>query len=184
MKKFHLPFTILPAIILLCLTISCQSQQDRDNIKAEEEEMKAEKEMKALADKDVEAWSKGNISWYDEILSPEFVMHGVDSEDIIGIEANKENVTSTRTGFPDFNATIDELIIKGDNFVARWTVTGTNTGPFGDLQPTGKKIKISGVTINHVEDGKISESWMFFNQATMLTQLGFTITPPEVQIEQ
>ncbi|MCK5207633.1 MAG: ester cyclase, partial [Cyclobacteriaceae bacterium] len=91
----------------------------------------------------------------------------------------KEYVTSTRTSFPDFEATIDELIIKGNKSIGRWTVTGTNTGPYGELPPTGKKITISGVTMGHVVDGKVSEQWMFYNQALSFTQLGFTITPPE-----
>ena len=170
MKKLILQFTVLPAIILLCLTFSCQQQGN--NIKAEEE-------MKALMDSYIEIWNEGNLSLLDEILSPKFVRHQVDiSEDIIGIDAMKENVTFYRTGYPDFNVTFDELIIKGDSIAERWTATGTNTGPFGDLPPTGKKTKISGVTISHVVDGKVSEQWIFYNQAALLTQLGYTITPP------
>lgn len=180
MKKSLIQFTILPAIILLCLTSNCQ--QNVNNIKSEEE-------MKALFDNSIEVWNGGNLSLLDEILSPEYVCHYVDiSEDIIGIEANKEYVTSTRITYPDLNVTVDELIIKGDKIVSRWTLTGTNTGsstgPGGDLPPTGKKIKISGVTISHVVDGKMIESWYFYNYAAGLIQLGFTITPPEEQNEQ
>ena len=170
MKKIIFPIL---ALSLIASTICCQEKIDD------------EKEMKALADKYLELWNEGNLSLCDEILSPEIVRHTVDIyEDIIGIEAFKEYVTSMRTTFPDFNATLDELIIKGDNIVARWTVTGTNTGPFGDLPPTGKKVKYSGVNISHVIDGKLIEEWVYFNQAAFLTQLGFTITPPETQMDQ
>jgi hypothetical protein len=124
--------------------------------------------MKALADKLLEVWNEGNLSLLDEILSPEVVRHEVDiSEDIIGIEANKENVTSTE-----------------DKSIGRWTVTGTNTGPYGELPPTGEKMKISGINVNKVTDGKIIEQWVYYNQAAALTQLGFTIIPPETQTEQ
>ena len=170
MKKII--FSIL-AFSLIAGTICCQEEIDN------------EKEKKVLADKYVEAWNEGNLSLFDELLSPEIVRHTVDIyEDIIGIEAFKEYVTSMRTSFPDFNATLDELIIKGDNIVARWTVTGTNTGPFNEMPPTGKKVKYSGVNISHVIDGKLIEEWVYFNQAAFLTQLGFTITPPETQDEQ
>ena len=170
MKKII--FSVL-ALSLIAGSGSCQEKIDN------------EKEMKALADKYLELWNEGNLSLCDEILSPEFVRHTVDVyEDIIGIEAFKEYVTSMRTSYPDFNATLDELIIKGDNIVARWTVTGTNTGPYGELPPTGKNVKYSGVNISDVVDGKLIEEWVYFNQAAMLNQLGFTITPPETQNEQ
>ena len=146
---------------------SCQQKTDSD------------KEMKALADKSIEVWNGGSLSLFDEILSSEYVYHGNDAIDIIGIDASKERVTSIRTSFPDFKVTLNELIITGDKGVVRWTMTGTNTGPFGELPPTGKKISVSGVNISHVVDGKISENWQFYNQALFYTQLGFTLTPPE-----
>ncbi len=143
-----------------------------------------EKEKEALTDKELEAWNNGNLSMIDESFSAEGVMHIVDSKDIVGIQAKKDYIVSIRTSFPDFNVTSDETIIKGDNIVLRWTATGTNTGPYRELPPTGKKIKFSGALISHVVDGKISEQWQHYNRAAFLIQLGYTITPPEVQIEQ
>jgi len=137
-----------------------------------------EKEMKAHSDAQLEVWNTGNLSLFDEILSPEIVTHFADVEDLIGIEANKGWVTSTRTGFPDINITFDDLIIKGEYIVVRWTFTGTHTGLFYDMPPTGKKVKITGAFISHVVDGKEIESWQHLNQLAMLTQLGYTITPP------
>ena len=170
MKKII--FSIL-ALSLIAGSASCQEKIDN------------EKEKKVLVDKYLEAWNEGNLSLFEELLSPEIVRHTVDIyEDIIGIEAFKEHVTLQRTTFSGFNVTLDELIIKGDNMVGRWTLTGTNTGPFGELPPTGKKVKFSGVEVSHVVDGKMVEQWVYYNQAAIFTQLGFTITPPETQIEQ
>jgi len=147
---------------------SCQQKSD------------TEKEMKAIADKTLEVWNKGNLSLFDEILSPDYVFHVVDiADDIVGIEANKENIVSYRTGYPDLNITMDKLIITGDYSMVRWTFTGTNTGPIHDSPPTGKMVKFSGAMISHVVDGKSKESWQYFNQAAVLIQLGYTITPPE-----
>jgi predicted ester cyclase len=49
----------------------------------------------------------------------------------------------------------------------------------GDLPPTGNKVKYSRVEISRIVDEKVIESWIYFNQATQMTQLGYTITPPE-----
>ena len=164
MKKY------LFALIAFSLLVGASCQQKID----------IEKERIALADKYVKAWNEGNLSLFDEVLSPECVRHHVDiSEDIIGIEAIKEYVTYMRTGFPDLNVTLDELIIAKDHSIGRWTITGTNTGPMGDSPPTGKKIKYSGVEVARVVDGKTVESWIYYNQAALFIQLGYTITPPE-----
>ncbi len=166
---------IIFSILALSLIVGSGSCQEKSN---------NEEEMKARVDTYLELWNEGNLSLCDELFSPEIVRHTVDiSEDIIGIEAFKEYVTSFRIGFPDLNVTVDELIIKGDNVVGRWTFTGTNTGPFGELPPTGKKVKFSGVEVGHWADGKVIEQWQFYNQAAVLTQLGYTITPPETQSE-
>ena len=133
----------------------------------------------AMADKYVKAWNEGDLSLFDEVLTPECVRHHVGiSEDIIGIEAIKEYVTYMRTAFPDLNVTLDELIIAEDHSIGRWIVTGTNTGPMGDSPPTGKKVKYSGIEVARIVDGKTVESWIYYNQAALFIQLGYTITPP------
>ena len=165
----------LLVLIAFSFLVGASCQQKIDN----------EKERIVMANNYVKAWNEGDLSLLDKVLSPECVRHHVGiSEDIIGIEAIKEYVTYMRTGFPDLNVTLDELIIKGDNMVGRWTVTGTNTGPFGELPPTGNKVKFSGVEVSHVVDGKVVEQWVYYNQAVIFTQIGFTITPPETQKEQ
>ena len=163
MKKYL--FTLIA--ISLMAGASCQQKTDSD------------KEMKVIADKTSEVWNTGNVSLFDEIFSPEIVLHSNESEDLIGIEANKAWVTSTRTGFPDFNVTFDKIIIKGEYTAVGWTATGTNTGPFLDLPPTGKKVKFSGAFISHVVDGKAIEIWQHYDGSSLLTQLGYTISPPE-----
>jgi steroid delta-isomerase-like uncharacterized protein len=164
MKKY------LFVLIAFSFLVGASCQQKIDN----------EKERIALGDKYVKAWNEDNLSLFDEVLSPECVRHHVGiSEDIIGIEAIKEYVTYMRTGFPDFNVTLDELIIAEDHSIGKWTVTGTNTGPLGDLPPTGKKVKYSGIEVTRIVDGKIIESWLYYNQAALFIQLGYTITPPE-----
>jgi predicted ester cyclase len=57
------------------------------------------------------------------------------------------------------------------------TSTGTHTGP-GQIPPTGKKIKVSSVSIIRLVNGKIAEQLIYANRAAVLRQLGFTFTPP------
>jgi steroid delta-isomerase-like uncharacterized protein len=176
LKKMVTYFSIFPLIILLCLTFSCQQQV---------EEGITEEEVKALVEKDLEIWNEGNLALADELIAPDYVEHTADiSEDIVGIDAFKERVTILRTNYPDFNITVEELIVKDDKIVWRWIATGTNTGTTNDIPPTGKKTRFEGVGIIRVANGKFVERLIYYNEATMLRQLGYTFTPPQEPSEQ
>ena len=162
-------------LFLLCLSFSCQQQV---------EEGLTEEEAKALVERDMEIYNEGNLTLLNEHIDSNYVQHYAGKENIEGIDAFKEYVTNLRTGYPDFHLSVEELIIKDDRIVWRWIITGTLTGTWNDIPPTGKNMRVEGVGILRVVDGKIVERLLYFNEASMLIQLGFTITPPEIQAEQ
>ncbi|MBA7669903.1 hypothetical protein ES703_78041 [subsurface metagenome] len=177
MKKSLLQITmIIPIILLLCFTFSCQQQV---------EEGITEEEAKSFMDAVLDIWNEGNLALIDEHYATDYVRHYVDIyEDIVGIDAFKQWITNARTIWPDFNVTQEgEMIFKDDKIVSRWIAEGTNTGPlimpFGTFPSTGKKVRFYGVFIIHVIEEKIVEEWIYLNQASLLQQLGFTFTPPQ-----
>ena len=76
---------------------------------------------------------------------------------------------------PDYHTTIEDLIAEGNKVVARVTLTGTHTGDFYGIPPTGKRINLSAIYIVRIQDGKIVEHWGEENGVTVLRQLGFKI---------
>ena len=164
-------------LIMLGLTVSCQRQATN---------AQSEEKMEALVERALEVWNKGNLALIEELYAPNYVAHQVDEANgnYEGYEAFKEYVNYIRTGYPDLNCKSDEMIVKGDKVVIRYTCTGTNTGPRGEAPPTGKKIQFSGVVISHIVNGKIAEDWGYRNLAALLTQLGYTITPPPTVSEK
>lgn len=163
--------TSVITLIFLCFILSCQKQA---------EEALTEEEVKTLNGRISEIFNEGNVALVDELYTPEVVRHDCGlPEYIIGLDALKNYFTNNRTTFPDMNMTIEETIVKGDKIVWRWTITGTNTGSMGEIPPTGKKVRFSGVSIALLVEGKMAEIWDFYNQAALLQQLGFTITPPQ-----
>ena len=164
-------------IFLLCLTYSCQMPVE-EGITMEEAQ--------ALVEKDQKIWNEGNMDMVDEIIAPDYVEHtaNIPEDDVVGIEAFKERVTILRTFFPDFNVNVEELIVKDDRIVWRWICSGTNTVTLTDIPPTGKKMQFEGVGILRVVDGKIVERVMYYNEAARLVQLGYTIAPPTIEVEE
>lgn len=55
--------------------------------------------------------------------------------------------------------------------------TGTHTGPFRGLPPTGRTVRFSGIEINRMADGKVAEHWFQLDALTLFEQLGLRVVP-------
>jgi predicted ester cyclase len=55
--------------------------------------------------------------------------------------------------------------------------TGTHTGQFRGLPPTGRKVRFSGLEISRMVDGKAAEHWFQMDTLTMFEQLGLRVVP-------
>jgi hypothetical protein len=79
------------------------------------------------------------------------------------------------TAFPDMKVFMDGLTEQGDQFVYRWTLAGTNTGPGG----TGKRVRIGGFEEWRIGlDGLIAESQGHFDSAEYQRQLERGVAEP------
>jgi steroid delta-isomerase-like uncharacterized protein len=74
--------------------------------------------------------------------------------------------------FPDSRVTIEDMIAEGDQVVTKKTFTGTHTGEFAGIPPTGKPVTLQFVDIMRVRDGKIVEHWNCIDQLSFMQQLG------------
>lgn len=179
MRKSIIRFiTIIPLTLILFLNFSCQQPAEE----AFEEGLP--KEAKALLDSALEIWNNGDLALIEDVFAPGVIAHvSTFPEDIVGLEGIKRWVTFARTAYPDLHMTFDEVIVKGDRIVARFTFSGTNTGPLsmptGELAPTGKKVHITGIGIDRVQNKKIAEELVVYNVLDMMLQLGFTLNPPQ-----
>ena len=52
------------------------------------------------------------------------------------------------------------------------TYSGTQTGPIGEFPATDKAAESTFLTIFRIEDGKIAELWVEWDNLAMLMQLG------------
>ncbi|NIM50076.1 MAG: hypothetical protein GTN62_07035 [Gemmatimonadales bacterium] len=141
-------------------------------------------ELKPITDAYVEAWNSGNLDGLDAIMDPQFErrVSPASGTGAIGIDALKEVIAAFRTQFPDFRVVLDEEIFAADRAIARWTFTGTNTGP-GDFPPTGRAVTLSGTSIIHLSEGRMVTEWVQSDNLHLFQQLGFTLSPPEGETE-
>ena len=81
-------------------------------------------------------------------------------------------------GFPDLRATYDELLVDGDRVAQLMTVSGTDTGGFLGLPPTGKPFQIPILWLCTVKDDLIVRSRPIYDFTGLLVQIGVLKTKP------
>ena len=114
----------------------------------------------------------------DEILTEDFRRHSQATPDVqvYSREEFKQLQESFLASIPDQQITIEMLIAEGDKVAAYATYSGTQTGPMGEFPATGKSLETKFLSIFRIEDGRIAELWVEWDNLAMLSQLG--LFPP------
>jgi len=115
-------------------------------------------------------WNHGDVSGIETSVAADHADHGPDGTDV-GRAHIIEELNDYRTAFPDLRMTFEDQISEGDRVVTRWTATGTHLGPFQGIPATGRQAKVSGIFINRVVGGQISESWSSYDRFGLAQQL-------------
>ena len=87
-------------------------------------------------------------------------------------DETKASVANWKNVYSDLKIVLHGTVAEGDTVGARWTFSGTHTG-------FGKPISINGMTAYRFEDGKIVESWAAWDELSVVTQLGGTVSMPD-----
>jgi steroid delta-isomerase-like uncharacterized protein len=137
-------------------------------------------ENKAIVRREIEEVfsAQGDLDVADEIFAPEYVGY---PEDVRGPEGAKETAKMYRNAFPDVQLSIEDQVAEGDKVVTRWIGSGTHQGEMMGIAPTGNQVRVDGMTISRIEDGKIVEEWEIYDALGMMQQLGAIPSPEEAQ---
>lgn len=125
-----------------------------------------------------ELWNKKNYDFAFKRVSPNFTAHGAGGQEIKqGPDGVSAMVREWHKAFPDAHMTMDEVITEGELSTIRMTFTGTHTGEFYGIKPSGKKIKVTSIGIDRVVDGMITEGWGELDMFGMMQQMGVIPSP-------
>jgi steroid delta-isomerase-like uncharacterized protein len=123
-----------------------------------------------------EVWSNGNYQIADEIFAPDYLRHDLrPTQPAPGAEGQKQIARAFRAAFPDLRFDVEMVIAEGDHVVARWTASGTHTGPWGGIEPTGRSVAFTGVNVFRLADGRVAEIWNHRDDRGLQDQLGVSV---------
>ena len=94
-----------------------------------------------------------------------------------GVEAVKGTYKTTFGGFPDVTFEFSNQVVEGVYDVVEWVMSGTHTGVLEGgpqpIPPTGKSLRLNGLSITRVgPDGKVTEDRAYYDTVEMMAQLG------------
>ena len=88
------------------------------------------------------------------------------------LDALQEFATALYLAFPDWRATIDDVVAEDDKVVVRWTGRGTHRGDWFGTAATNREIEISGIDVERFVDGLIAEEHGNVDMLGFMQQIG------------
>jgi predicted ester cyclase len=130
----------------------------------------------------LEVINNGNFGLLDELLSTDYVDHTPQPGFAPTRDGLKQSVRALKTAFPDIRYTIERSIACGDEIVHYLKATGTMTGEFMGIAPTGKSATWTEIHIGRGVNGRLTEHWSVADTLGMLAQLGVIESPFRVAV--
>ena len=143
--------------------------------------MSAEEENKRLALIVIEALNARDLEPWSQKLSDEYAgeypgVPVLNKTQSLGY--NRRFVIA----FPDTHFQVHSVVAQGDQVFIHWTVSGTQTERLATvtgrtIPPTRRRATVSGVLLTQVRDGEIVREHWYWDQLSLLDQLGIMEHP-------
>jgi len=122
-------------------------------------------------------WNDGRLAEAEARLAPDFVNHSAPPGTPTDRAAFLRTAATTRTTFPDFRVTIEDLVAEGELVVAHFTAQGTHQVAWahpiiGPIAARGTPVRWRGVRLFRIADGKVAATWVYSDSLSLLQQLG------------
>jgi steroid delta-isomerase-like uncharacterized protein len=158
-------FLVLMAILAV-LPVASHAGSADDNVK--------------IVEAMTEAINVRNFDALDKLIATDVKRHcaATPGVNVTSLAEFKAFLEADLAACPDAQQTVNIIFSSGDMVAVHATYAGTQTGPMGPFPPSGKKLELPFIGILRIEDGKIAEIWVEWDNLIALTQLGHFPPPP------
>jgi steroid delta-isomerase-like uncharacterized protein len=137
----------------------------------------SEKENLASVERIFASLNSRDLRSNDDLYAPGYKYEAPGAPGAINLDQAREYVQGFITAFPDLHFELKTKVAQGDFVAVAWVSTGTHTGPLrtptGDsIPPTNKKVTGTGGSFYEFKNGKIINSQLYWDMATLLAQIG------------
>lgn len=119
----------------------------------------------------------GNLDAFKAAISPNYVRHcqamPPDLQELHGTKQFFAFIEEFLVAVPVHQDSLSNMFARGDRVAYISTLTGTQTGPMGEFPASGKSFTLVNIIIQRLENGKVAETWVSWDNVAFLSQLGF-----------
>ncbi|HEY0756509.1 MAG TPA: ester cyclase [Ktedonobacteraceae bacterium] len=105
-----------------------------------------------------EALCQGQLALIDSLFSADFIDHSTPEQEP-GHAGVKAYFRALRSGFPDLQVSIEDLITQGEKIAVRTYWRGTHLGIYEGIAPDGRVSTRTLIQIFRLANGLIAEEW-------------------------
>jgi predicted ester cyclase len=121
-------------------------------------------------------WNRRMFSEIFRLYAPTIECHSASGRELYGHNDALQFVLDWLAAFPDGRMTIDHFAVQGSaeagyRAALRWTFLGTHEGHGIYGPPTGKRVRVLGISHQHVRDGKFVAEWTVFDELALMAQV-------------
>jgi predicted ester cyclase len=114
--------------------------------------------------------AEGREDVFDELVSPDAIDHSGPTA-ARGVEGFKLRTRAVHAAFTEVRVAVEDLLVDEDKIAWRWTLTATHSGPFAGVAATGRRVTMTGMNIQRIDNGRVAEHWSNADQLGLLRQV-------------
>ncbi|MDB6147808.1 MAG: hypothetical protein JWO45_1472 [Spartobacteria bacterium] len=130
-------------------------------------------EKKALVQKYVAAFNRGDVEGVCGCFAPEAVVYGVLGW---GAIAKARPIWEQLVTSFQMNLQIDSMVVEGDVVAVRYTERGKFVARFREVEPTGKSYEVVAMEWFEISDAGIVKRWGARDSAAIFRQMGMPLS--------
>lgn len=127
----------------------------------------------------VDAINAREFDALDELVAPDVRRHSPSTPGVT-VESREDLVAFLRrdlSAVPDAVQEIRMMVAEEDRVAVWASYPGTQEGPLGPFPASGERVDLDFAGILRLEEGRIAEMWVVWDNLSMLTQLGHLEMP-------
>ena len=118
-------------------------------------------------------WNAENPDAFDELVATDFISHNSTfGEEGLDRDGLKQMIKDFQTALSGFKLNIEDMIAEGDKVSIRGVQRGTHASEIAGIPATGKEITVTWLVILRIEDSKVVERWVNWDELGFMKQLG------------
>jgi steroid delta-isomerase-like uncharacterized protein len=134
-----------------------------------------------IASQFYESFAAGDIDSALEVFADNLEMVDPGMGTVVGLPPFREYLEGFKRAMPDARAVISQMYEANDTIIVESRLLGTHTGPMagpdGDIEPSGRTIDLPFADFSRIQDGQILAYHTYYDQVSLMTQLGLMPEP-------